>query len=244
MVRAFVQTEARDAISEPFNNDIYDVSEENIFINGVHYMREEPYYCFPIAKKVDYNTFFELLKKQLEEVPPNKKKAFIRRTINESVFMWYGDSFSYKNIVPNQIVERKTELVDGLIDIFNKYANGDEAVDISKTENIEKELIDLSKEIHDLIVQKRRTKVKEFESNSAEMTYHTVKSIIEDPNLREEQKRLIISTLVENSNEVHRRDQRMKAFMRLALAGDNIPTKEDIEKATDLLDLYKDKIPE
>lgn len=60
MVRAFVQTEARDAISEPFNNDIYDVSEENIFINGVHYMREEPYYCFPIAKKVDYNTFFEL----------------------------------------------------------------------------------------------------------------------------------------------------------------------------------------
>ena len=36
----------------------------------------------------------------------------------------------------------------------------------------------------------------------------------------------------------------MKAFMRLALAGDNIPTKEDIKKATELLDLYKDKIPE
>ena len=244
MVRAFVQTEARDAISEPFNNDIYDVSEENIFINGVHYMREEPYYCFPIAKKVDYNTFFELLKKQLEEVPQNKKKAFIRRTINESVFMWYGDSFSYKNIVPYQIVERKTELVDGLIDIFNRYANGDEAVDISQTENIEKELIDLSKEIHDLIVQKRRTNVKEFESDSAEITYNTVKSIIEDPNLREEQKGLLVTTLVENSNRVYKRDQKMKAFMRLALAGDNIPTKEDIKKATDLLDLYKDKIPE
>lgn len=158
--------------------------------------------------------------------------------------MWYGDSFSYKNIVPNQIVERKTELVDGLIDIFNRYANGDEAVDISQTENIEKELIDLSKEIHDLIVQKRRTNVKEFESYSAEVTYNTVNAIIENHNLSDEQKRLLVTTLVKNSNEVHKKDQQMKAFIRLALAGDNIPTERDIKKATDLLDLYKDKIPE
>ena len=158
--------------------------------------------------------------------------------------MWYGGSFDYSILAPNKIVKRKNQLVDELIDIFKEYAYGDESIDISQTNDIEKKLIDISNETRSLITQKRRKKVIEFESNSAEVTYHTVNEIIENPNLSDEQKRLIVDTLVENSNEVHKKDQKMKAFMRLALAGDNIPTKEDIKKATELLDLYKDKIPE
>ena len=244
MIRAFVEIEAKDAISEPAMNDSFDLNDENIFISGANHFKKEPNYSFPTARKVDYNKFFELLKKQLEEVPQGKRKEFIKRTINDSVFMWYGGSVDYPILSKNNIVERKNHLISGLVEIFNGYAAGDESVDISQTEDIENELINLSNETYILITQKRRKKIIEFQSNSAEVTYHTVDAIRENPDLSDEQKRLLINTVVQNNNRIYQKDQSMKAFMKLALAGDNIPTQEDVQRATELLDLYKDKVPE
>ncbi len=90
----------------------------------------------------------------------------------------------------------------------------------------------------DEIIKKSKLTPK-FDSKEAEVAYENI-SIIKNAEMSESVKESLISSIAEKNNDRIIKNKKMKAFAKLALSGDNVPSETDIRNATKFLG-YKEK---
>lgn len=233
-VNAFVLTDAAQCVVEPL--DVRTEEEHYSTMQGVTYrIKDKVQYRTASASKVDYETFCDKLKEASANITASRRDHFVKCAIEESIEMWYGDGDGY--LVLSRIIDERFELSDELVEILTNRVNGNNEVDMTRVGEIEERFLELSQEEERRckeVLEKRNPTG--FESANVERDYETIKFIHESSVIPEEAKKPIIMEL-KNKSKTKRR---MDAFAKLALSGENVPSREDINKATKIIDFYKD----
>ncbi|MBR6640655.1 MAG: hypothetical protein IKL08_00465 [Clostridia bacterium] len=237
-ITAFVITDSMACIARPL--EVKTDEEHYSTMDGVKYhIKQRAQYRTAIAGKVDYDAFCDKLKDALSSIDEDKRASFITRVINDSIDMWYGNGTGYPG--DDRISNERFDLSDEVVEILTNKVNGNTKIDITRVSEIEKRFLELSAEEETIcleILEKRNPR--SFENVNVERDYQAVKSIYEMRAIPEETKKPIIQDLKAKSKTALDAKRRMGAFAKLALSGKDLPTADDLQKASRIIDFYKD----
>lgn len=237
-VNAFLLTDGAQCVVEPL--DVRTDEEHYSTMQGVTYrIKDRVQYTTASASKVDYETFCDKLKEASANIAENKRDHFVKCAIEGSIDMWYGYGGGYTDV--DRINDERDELLKELTGVLEGKINGNLELDTAKTSEIESKFLELSREEEGYckeVLEKRKPVI--YENLDVRRDYETIKSIHETSTIPEEAKKPIIVELKNKSKTTLESKRRMDAFAKLVLSGENVPSREDINKATRNIDFYKD----
>lgn len=237
-IDAFVITDSMECIVESL--EVRTDKEHYSTIDGIKYPQDKRVeYRTAIASKVDYDSFCDKLKATASSIDEEKRDRFIKKVIEESVAVWYGSGGGYTN--EDKITDERIDLSDEVVEILSSRIIGNSDVDMTRVSEIEKRLLELSKEEETIclgILEER--KPEGFENETLERDYQTIKSINEMETIPEETKTQIIQDLKSRSKMDLDKKRRMDSFAKLALSGEHTPNSEDVKRASRFINFYKD----
>ena len=238
-VRGFVATDSRECIIEPL--ELRTDKEHYSTMEGVKYFgKKRAEYKTAIAGKVDYDAFCDKLKTALSSIDEDNRTKFVTNVIDQSINMWYGWGYNYPD--DDKIGDERDNLSDKLEKILIDRVNGNNEIDKTEVEKIEKQLLKLSEKEETIclgILEERDPD--RFENVDIERDYQNIKSIheTETPKEYKEYKDSIIKRMKDDSYNRLTTKRSMDAFAKLALSG-HTPTAEDVKEASKVIGLYKD----
>lgn len=237
-VKKFVLEDAMECIVEPL--EVRSDEEHFSTIAGVRYAnKRRALYRTAAAKTVNYTLFVDSIKKSLEVIPEEQKGRFLRRALDESIRIWYGEGEGYPGY--EAFLDAREIEAEEIKYIISEHILNKQELELDLIREHEEALLVLCEQ--EEMACNKLLGIREpigYEDQETKSTYDFLK-LIHDGNMYPDDVKKVVIDLYKQEHEKRLGERRkMSTFASIALAGDRPPSPDDIKKATRILGVDKE----